>query len=182
MNENEIFYPVKGYEDYLEINKNGEIYKKTIRLKTKKSFIRQKRRKLKFRSDHRFTNYYPYIDVRIKDKKKRFLVHVLLAKTFIPNPNNRPEINHKDGNKQNFSLINLEWITHQDNMRHAAATDLMRKGDNFSQTKMTTAVTSKAIQLLQQGMSYKEVAQIIEVHTDTLRHKIRRKDLKEAII
>lgn len=46
-------------------------------------------------------------------------VHVLLATTFLPNPNNLPEVNHKDGVKLNNDLINLEWISGSDNIRHA---------------------------------------------------------------
>lgn len=46
-------------------------------------------------------------------------VHVLLATTFLPNPNNLPEVNHKDGVKLNNDLANLEWISGSGNIRHA---------------------------------------------------------------
>ncbi len=48
-----------------------------------------------------------------------FLVHRLVATAFIPNPNNLPEVNHKDGYRRNNHLKNLEWMTHLDNIRHA---------------------------------------------------------------
>lgn len=50
---------------------------------------------------------------------KRIAVHRLVAMTYIDNPNNLPEVNHKDGNKSNNNVDNLEWITHRDNIRHS---------------------------------------------------------------
>ena len=51
-----------------------------------------------------------------KDHKKR--VNRLVALAFIPNPYNLPQVNHKDGNKENNSFTNLEWVTDEENKEH----------------------------------------------------------------
>jgi len=62
---------------------------------------------------------YPIVRINIVDHKKTFIVHRLVAKTFIENPFDKPQVNHVDGNKLNNHVSNLEWATNQENMAHA---------------------------------------------------------------
>jgi hypothetical protein len=63
---------------------------------------------------------YWYIFIFIKNEKPKFsMIHKLMAVAFISNPENKKEVNHKDGNKLNNNLCNLEWVTHSENMKHA---------------------------------------------------------------
>lgn len=51
-------------------------------------------------------------------ENKNILVHRLIAETYIPNPENKPEVNHKDSDSKNNKLSNLEWMTRKENMLH----------------------------------------------------------------
>lgn len=66
-------------------------------------------------------NKYGYLNLAIctDGKTKNFLVHRLIAKAFIPNPGNKPMVNHIDGNKLNNKISNLEWVTARENAVHA---------------------------------------------------------------
>nr|DAR10600.1 MAG TPA: homing endonuclease [Caudoviricetes sp.] len=61
-------------------------------------------------------------------KEKLYLVHRIVAESFIPNPNNFPQVNHKDGDKNNNHVNNLEWCTKSMNELHAFQTGLKRTG------------------------------------------------------
>ncbi len=67
---------------------------------------------------------YPRLIIRELGKAKAYLVHRLVAEVFVPNPNGYGCVNHIDGDKSNPHPENLEWCTHQQNMRHAADTGL----------------------------------------------------------
>ena len=63
--------------------------------------------------------WYLTVILRYGPKLKTVRIHRLVAEAFIPNPENKPEINHKDTNKQNNHDDNLEWVTHLENHAHA---------------------------------------------------------------
>jgi len=64
--------------------------------------------------------------LRVELSGKKYLLHRLLATAFIPNPDAKPQVNHKDGNKTNNRLDNLEWVTRSENQEHAYAAGLQR--------------------------------------------------------
>lgn len=71
-------------------------------------------------------NKYGYMQVGLlkNGKRKRLLVHILVAKAFIPNPENKPEVNHEDGVKHNNHVSNLTWATTLENYEHSVRTGL----------------------------------------------------------
>ena len=65
------------------------------------------------------SNGYVYFNLSMKNKKKQILVHRVVAQNFLSNIKNLPCVNHKDGNKSNNRVENLEWISYSDNLKHA---------------------------------------------------------------
>lgn len=65
-------------------------------------------------------------------KKHRFYIHQLVAKAFLPNPQNLPEIDHIDGDATNNHLENLRWVTHQENMKNKVTKERLKKnGESY---------------------------------------------------
>ena len=74
--------------------------------------------------------------LRVKIAGKLRFVHRLVAEKYIPNPWNKPQINHKDGNKLNNRADNLEWVTNQSNRDHAVMNDLVVHGERCPWAKL----------------------------------------------
>ena len=65
------------------------------------------------------TSGYRYVNLRINGKSVSHSIHRLVAQKFLDNPENKPQVNHKDGNKLNNHVSNLEWVTVSENSKHA---------------------------------------------------------------
>ena len=101
---NEIWKPVKNYEDLYLVSNIGNIRRKG----------KDKNRKYNINKSG-----YVLVNLYNNGKYKNLLVHRLVALAFIPNPENKPEVNHKDGNKLNNNADNLEWVTEKENVVHS---------------------------------------------------------------
>lgn len=113
---------IVGYENEYQINQFGEIRTLKDSPKLKKYDV------LKPQISKR--NGYVYQMLYKNGKEKLLRVHRLVAMAFLPNPNNLPQVNHKDGNKQNNSVYNLEWCEQSDNMKHAYKNGLQIPSEN----------------------------------------------------
>lgn len=130
------------------INQNGDIYSK------------RRRRFIATRLDR-----YGYVRVNLYKGTKNHTVtlHRLLALAFIPNddPTNKKEVNHKDGNKLNYDLSNLEWVTSSENQIHAFDNGLQQGqvGESNGSAKYTE---SDAIEVCERLNNNESIANIIK--------------------
>ena len=74
--------------------------------------------------------------LRVSIGKQLKFVHRLVAEKYIPNPNNLPQVNHKDGNKLNNCVDNLEWVSNKDNRAHALKEGLHLYGEKCPWSKL----------------------------------------------
>lgn len=109
------------------------------------------------------TGYLKVSLVSEKGGKMYASVHRLVAEAFIPNPENKPYVNHKDGDKTNNKAFNLEWCTPTENMRHAV--DILKSGvgDNNGNKSIDSKIAHSICKLLEQGHTNKEIADSLNV-------------------
>lgn len=99
---------------------------------------------------------YRFVVLTHKHKKHYPSVHRLVAKAFVSNPDNLPEVNHKDGNKLNNHYLNLEWCTTQENQLHA-------RDNNLCKTVMDMDKANELRELYKQGKKTKELCDIFGI-------------------
>lgn len=78
----------------------------------------------KFLSPSKLKRGYLHVTFTRDGKRYDYRVHRLIAMTFLDNPENKEQVNHRDGNKLNNYLSNLEWCTAEENIQHAKDNDL----------------------------------------------------------
>ena len=88
----------------------------------------------------------------------QYYVHRIIATMFVPNPDNKPQVNHKDGNKKNNAADNLKWTTCKENIEHAYQTGLSKVGENRHLTKLKNADIAAIRQMLLEKKTQKAIA------------------------
>lgn len=107
--------------------------------------------------------------MRYKNKSKNKQAHRLVAETFIPNPENKEQVNHKDGNKLNNKVDNLEWCSCQENITHACKTGLRKnKGEHNAKAKLKGYEVSQIKHALSLGVKPKDLAKEYGVTRPTI--------------
>jgi len=153
----EIWKKIKGFENY-EVSNYGNVKGLEIKTSFGCSYKILPERKMKPWSDKKG---YLYIDISIFPNKKRFLLHRLVAITFIENTLNKPQINHKDGNKSNNHVSNLEWCTAKENLKHAVDTGLNKKDGIYNYN--SKLLKEHVIEIRKMKGSQKNIAKIYNV-------------------
>lgn len=95
-------------------------------------------------------NGYKQVFVCVKNRRYMRYVHRLVAECYLPNPSNLPEVNHKDGNKANNNVANLEWCTRSENLKHAIQTGL-KPPNSDKQRKASSEIGKRTIKYARVG-------------------------------
>lgn len=109
---------IKGYEGWYQVSNLGNVMSlpRKVRFGKHDHFQYTKQRILKPKRGGN-TDYW-YIGLSKNNEVKYHSIHRLVAQAFIDNPENKAEVNHKDGDKKNNLISNLEWTTRSENLKH----------------------------------------------------------------
>jgi hypothetical protein len=157
---------IKGFEGSYQISDEGNVRS----FKYSKEFPRY----LKLSK-----NSCGYLLVALYNKglKQYYYVHRLVAEAFIPNPENKPQVNHKNGIRDKNKTLNLEWATPSENARHGYV-ELGRKalkGENSCRSKLTE---EQVLEIRRSSLSEKELASIYSVNQASINNVKNRKRWK----
>ncbi len=148
--QKEIWKEITGYEGYFEVSNLGNFRSKDRIIKYKSSGFRLYPGKLL--KTETIVEGYQRIVLMKNAIRKRYMCHRLVAQEFIPNPKNKPYINHINGNKADNRAINLEWVTQSENELHSyRVLGNSVKGKTFP--KKVIAINTKGESLIFSSMS-----------------------------
>jgi hypothetical protein len=119
-------------------------------------------------------NKYYTVTLAKRGKNYSDYVHRWVAKTFIPNPDGKREVNHKDGKKWNNRVSNLEWVTSAENKQHAEDLGLIvRRGEGCSWSKLNERKVRMVLDLRDEGKPAVVIAKVMGVSDATIRDIFR---------
>lgn len=171
--EVEIWKDIEGFENKYQISNFGNI-KSLDRIDSLGRFHKSKILKKSIEKDG-----YEYITLLCKkSKSKSFFIHRLVAYSFMFNLDNLPQINHKDGNKCNNRVSNLEWNTAQQNVIHALNKGLRKSGENHPWSVLTNYQVLQIPKLLEQGMTQKSISKLYNVSYSCIKNICQKRKWK----
>lgn len=153
----EIWKDVCGYEGVYQVSSMGRV----------KSLIGTE----KIRQPVFHRQGYLQLSLHKDGTKKLFLIHRLVALAFIPNLHDKPDVNHKDGNKSNNSVENLEWVNCSENNKHAYSTKLKKPllGQDNVNAKLDEYKVKEIKNLLKEGnFTQRQIASMFGVYNTTI--------------
>lgn len=131
----EEYRQIKGYEGLYEVSNMGNVL--SLSRKTKGRWGKDKTSPGRLLKLDKSGLGYARISLSKNGVTKKYHVHRLVAEAFIPNPDNKPCVNHLDNSRDNNVVSNLEWATHADNTNHAKKQGRIATGERTNLTKLT---------------------------------------------
>ena len=120
----EIWKDIEGFENLYQVSNLGRVKSLSHIVEKSDGSIQTYKEKVLHLGS--MTSGYNFAGLTKNKICKNYSVHRLVAKTFIPNPNNYKDVNHKDGNKKNNRIDNLEWCSRSYNLKHALDIGLVK--------------------------------------------------------
>ena len=117
---------------------------------------------------------YLILNINIDGKRRCKAIHRMVAEAFIPNPFNLPEVNHKDANRKNNDIENLEWVTHGQNIKHSFnMQNRSAKGSNNANAIISEQTAIEICELLSKGLKASHIRDLGYPYTVVRRIKAR---------
>lgn len=136
----EIWRDIPGYEGLYQVSNLGRV--RSLDRYVKQNHGSKQLKRGKIIQPIKDCKGYLRLKLCINNTSKRISIHRLVAQVFIPNLDNKPQVNHIDGDKTNNRVDNLEWVTNQENVKHAWSTGLAQITDE-ARKKMSKNNTNK---------------------------------------
>ena len=144
MDIKEIWRDIEGYESLYQVSNFGRVKSLNYRHTCKEKLLKA----------HKDKDGYLRVNLYKEGKKKTYGIHRLVAQAFIPNPDNLPQVNHKDEDKSNNRLDNLEWCSAEYNVNYGSRTKRM------AESKTNYPKFSKQVLCVETGVIYPSTKQV----------------------
>ena len=173
----EVWKDVRGFEDTHLVSNTGKVIVKACQVSRTRVYSGKE-------VTHKYTRSQKILRPTVSSdgylniyfKGSCHSVHRWVANTFIPNPDNKPQVNHIDGDKTNNSIYNLEWCTPSENVAHSYKLGLAsNKGERHPQSILKECHIPVIRAMSNQGMSSREIAPLFNVGDSTIRKVLTRK-------
>lgn len=150
---------IKGYEKDYMVSNTGKI----------KSFKNKKCIYLKILYNHKG---YPQVSLFLSSQKKSKRIHRLVAEAFIPNPDDKPQVNHINGIKTDNRVENLEWCTNRDNIIHAYKNGLIKRPLILKSQKMVQEINDNG-EIIQIFKSIEDASRLTNISAAAISYNIK---------
>lgn len=163
------FEVIDGYDNKYCINRYGQVVSPS-HIDKNGNF-----RKVRVLKPQKRGKGYLYVNLMQNGQQKRVSVHRLVAELFVKNPDSKPQVNHKDGNKLNNFYENLEWCTNQENKKHAFDMGITKPRDCKGELNSMVKLNSESvIQILNSKDTVHNLAEKFNVSRSTI-YKIKKR-------
>lgn len=153
ISQEEIWKDITGYEGHYQVSNFGRIKSVARKIKYGETHAPANKPEMILKPKQKNSGYL-FVSLCKNNNIKYSHIHRLVASAFIPNPENKPLVNHIDGNKQNNSIGNLEWVTPIENIMHYQTK--LKKGPKKHTRHKIGKHERRVIQLTLKGEKIKE--------------------------